>query len=350
MSIQLRLCFIPPSFAPQPLNGLTRDMVVPAFAKAAINCLSRPSKGLFIPDRLQQYSTTMVVYASEMASTWKQMKPALKMLMTGFAPMSFRFTGRSQELWEENPMRYCIEIIGQDYTTVSSRMGTQYLIIALLEQRGKVVAPLVLEWLISQFKATKAMPTNAAQADRLTSLLSYFASTADHFVLHSKKYQSGVGPLLQNYVIPCMNHPAPYVRVHALQAFFKFARFDWKKDVLERGVDTVLKSLEDKLMPVRFAAVLALQDIIASGQGAELLRGKAARLVSVVFDSMKKMPINDSVVSTLVIVVQRFAEELQDKAVPLVRHMLDSFKRYFVRSSSEDSDDPDADRAELSAG
>jgi len=150
--------------------------------------------------------------------------------------------------------------------------------------------------------------------------------------------------------MPCLRHPAPYVRAHACSTFSSYAGFPWQEAPLKAGIGAVLQLLDDKQLAVRLAAVMALRKLAAVQRGADVLKPHATKLVRTVLVAMQKMPVNDDVVDALVTLIRRFSQEVQPQAQVIMRTLVGSARQYLIRCGSDDADDHEADTADMAVG
>lgn len=335
---------MPPS---QAFMKPVENVIGPAFTESALGLLARRGNGKFLPERLQTFCLEAVRQGTAPEKTWSMIKPALPMIMTKFLPAAIGFSGDAADLWKEDPLRYVSEIVSEDATTQIDRVSIAVTIKAMLRMRGGYIAPLMLNWVIGQFKQVKSMPVGGPQAVRLVSLLGYVDILAEYLVKYRKKYAATTEPVLTMGIMPCIRHPAPFVRAHACNTFASYAGFPWKPEPLATGTTAVLGLLDDKELAVRLAAVIGLRALTRVKRGADIIRPHAVRVVGVVIMAMQKMPVNDDVVDTLVALIRRFSTEVQPKALDLMKMLVSSSRRFMARAASGRDDDREADIAEM---
>ncbi|XP_053777657.1 importin-8 isoform X2 [Desmodus rotundus] len=190
--------------------------------------------------------------------TWKQMKPHIQNISEDVIFSVMCYKDEDEELWQEDPYEY-IRMkfdIFEDYA--SPTIAAQTLLYTAAKKR-KEVLPKMMAFCYQILTDPNFDPRKKDGA------LHVIGSLAD-ILLKKSLFKDQMELLLQNHVFPLLLSNLGYLRARSCWVLHAFSSLKFHNELnLRNAVELAKKSLiEDKEMPVKVEAALALQSLISN--------------------------------------------------------------------------------------
>ncbi|KAM5333609.1 importin-8 isoform 1-T1 [Glossophaga mutica] len=265
--------------------------------------------------------------------TWKQMKPHIQNISEDVIFSVMCYKDEDEELWQEDPYEY-IRMkfdIFEDYA--SPTIAAQTLLYTAAKKR-KEVLPKMMAFCYQILTDPNFDPRKKDGA------LHVIGSLAD-ILLKKSLFKDQMELLLQNHVFPLLLSNLGYLRARSCWVLHAFSSLKFHNELnLRNAVELAKKSLiEDKEMPVKVEAALALQSLISNQTQAKEymkphVRPIMQELLHVVIETE-----NDDVTNVIQKMICEYSQEVASIAVDMTQQLAEIFGKVLQSDEYEEVED-----------
>uniref|UniRef100_UPI00398F7D15 importin-8 isoform X3 n=1 Tax=Pristiophorus japonicus TaxID=55135 RepID=UPI00398F7D15 len=265
--------------------------------------------------------------------TWKQMKPHIQSISEEVVFPLMCYKDEDEELWQEDPYEYIRMKFDVFEDHVSPTVAAQNFLYTAAKKRKEVLPKMV--------SFCYQILTNPSDDPRKKDgALHVLGSLAD-ILLKKNMYKGQIELMLQNYLFPLFNSELGYLRARACWVLHSFCNLKFTNDLnLRNAVELTKKSLiEDKEMPVKVEAAIALQTLISNQDQAKeyikpLVRPVMQELLHVVRETE-----NDDLTNVIQKMICEYSEEMTTIAVDMTQHLAMTFSKVLQSDAYEEIED-----------
>uniref|UniRef100_A0A8C6WMK0 Importin 8 n=1 Tax=Neogobius melanostomus TaxID=47308 RepID=A0A8C6WMK0_9GOBI len=291
-------------------QGLVATLRVSVFTDAAEVVDQYRQKRYVTPRVLQQ----CLLYLSQGLShslTWKHLKPHVQILNQEVIFPLMCYKDEDEKLWQEDPYEY----IRMKFSEYDECSGVE--VVREIYAHGPSADPR---------RKDGALHCVGALAELL---------------LKKRAYREQMELMLQNYVFPLLNSPLGYLRARSCWVLHCFSPLRFHDEVvLRRAVELVKQDLvEDKEMPVKVEAAIALQTLVSNQQQAKVYIRPFIRPVMQELLHVVKETENDDLTNVIQKLICEYNQEVAAIAVDMTRNLAEIFTRVLQSDEYEESED-----------
>uniref|UniRef100_A0A8C6T9B6 Importin 8 n=1 Tax=Neogobius melanostomus TaxID=47308 RepID=A0A8C6T9B6_9GOBI len=256
--------------------------------------------------------------------TWKHLKPHVQILNQEVIFPLMCYKDEDEKLWQEDPYEY-IRMKFSEYDECSGRINC-FVFVAGSSSDDGVLSP----------------DAHGPSADprRKDGALHCVGALAE-LLLKKRAYREQMELMLQNYVFPLLNSPLGYLRARSCWVLHCFSPLRFHDEVvLRRAVELVKQDLvEDKEMPVKVEAAIALQTLVSNQQQAKVYIRPFIRPVMQELLHVVKETENDDLTNVIQKLICEYNQEVAAIAVDMTRNLAEIFTRVLQSDEYEESED-----------
>ncbi|XP_067907112.1 importin-8 isoform X4 [Heterodontus francisci] len=170
--------------------------------------------------------------------------------------------------------------------------------------------------------------------------LHVIGSLAD-ILLKKSMYKGQMELMLQNYVFALFNSELGYLRARACWVLHSFCNLKFTNDLnLRNAVELTKKSLiEDKEMPVKVEAAIALQTLISNqDQAKEYIKPSVRSVMQELLHVVRETE-NDDLTNVIQKMICEYSEEMTTIAVDMTQHLAMTFSKVLQSDAYEEIED-----------
>uniref|UniRef100_A0A3B3ZZX6 Exportin-2 central domain-containing protein n=1 Tax=Periophthalmus magnuspinnatus TaxID=409849 RepID=A0A3B3ZZX6_9GOBI len=287
--------------------------------------------------RQKQYVTPRVLqqcllYLSQGLShslTWKHLKPHIQEVI--FPLMCYK--DEDDKLWQEDPYEYIrmkFNLYDDHALPATAAQG----LLCKAARKRKEVLPQMMEFCHQTLMDPSADPRRKDGA-------LHCVGTLAELLLKKRAYREQMEMMLQNYVFPLLNSPLGYLRARSCWVLHCFSPLRFHDEQVLRGAVELVKQdlVEDKEMPVKVEAAIALQTLVSNQQQAKVhirpfIRPVMQELLHVVRETE-----NDDLTNVIQKLICEYNQEVSAIAVEMTRNLAEIFTRVLQSDEYEESED-----------
>ncbi|XP_032077569.1 importin-8 [Thamnophis elegans] len=265
--------------------------------------------------------------------TWKQMKPHMQTLCEDVIFSLMCYKDEDEELWQEDPYEYiCIKFDALDDYAPPTK-AAQILLYTAAKKR-KEVLPKMMAFCYQILTEPNIDPRKKEGA------LHVIGSLAD-ILLKKSVFKDQMELMLQNHVFPLFMSNLGYLRARSCWTIRSFSTLKFHNELnLKNAVELIKKSLiEDKEMPVKMEAAIALQSLISHQEQAKeyikpYIRPVMQELLLVVRETQ-----NDELTNVIQKLICEYSQEVATIAVEMTQHLAEIFVKVLQSEEYEEMED-----------
>uniref|UniRef100_A0A452T4I1 Importin 8 n=1 Tax=Ursus maritimus TaxID=29073 RepID=A0A452T4I1_URSMA len=232
--------------------------------------------------------------------TWKQMKPHIQNISEDVIFSVMCYKDEDEELWQEDPYEY-----------IRMKFGNRD------------------DFIPHQFLDMKK-----------DGALHVIGSLAD-ILLKKSLFKDQMELLLQNHVFPLLLSNLGYLRARSCWVLHAFSSLKFHNELnLRNAVELAKKSLiEDKEMPVKVEAALALQSLISNQtQAKEYMKPHVRPIMQELLHIVRETE-NDDVTNVIQKMICEYSQEVASIAVDMTQHLAEIFGKVLQSDEYEEIED-----------
>ncbi|XP_055963797.1 importin-8 [Sorex fumeus] len=265
--------------------------------------------------------------------TWKHMKPHMQNISEDVIFSVMCYKDEDEELWQEDPYEY-IRMkfdIFEDYASPTTAAQT---LLYTAAKKRKEVLPKMMAFCYQILTDPNYDPRKKDGA------LHVIGSLAD-ILLKKSVFKDQMEPLLQTHVFPLVLSDLGYLRARACWVLHAFSSLKFHNELnLRHAVELAKKSLtEDKEMPVKVEAALALRSLISNQPQAKDFMKPHVRAVMQELLHIVRETENDDVTNVIQKLICEYSQEVAAIAVDMTQHLAEIFGKVLQSDEYEDIED-----------
>ncbi|XP_067907109.1 importin-8 isoform X1 [Heterodontus francisci] len=265
--------------------------------------------------------------------TWKQMKPHIQSISQEVVFPLMCYKDEDEELWQEDPYEYIRMKFDVFEDHVSPTIAAQNFLYTAAKKR-KEVLPKMMSFCYQILTDPSGDPRKKDGA------LHVIGSLAD-ILLKKSMYKGQMELMLQNYVFALFNSELGYLRARACWVLHSFCNLKFTNDLnLRNAVELTKKSLiEDKEMPVKVEAAIALQTLISNqDQAKEYIKPSVRSVMQELLHVVRETE-NDDLTNVIQKMICEYSEEMTTIAVDMTQHLAMTFSKVLQSDAYEEIED-----------
>ncbi|XP_074126741.1 importin-8 isoform X3 [Sminthopsis crassicaudata] len=265
--------------------------------------------------------------------TWKQMKPHIQNICEDVIFTVMCYKDEDEELWQEDPYEY-IRMkfdVFEDYASPTT--AAQNLLYTAAKKR-KEVLPKMMSFCYQILTEPNFDPRKKDGA------LHVIGSLAD-ILLKKSMFKDQMELMLQNHVFPLFLSNLGYLRARSCWVLHSFSTLIFHNELnLRNAVELTKKSLiEDKEMPVKVEAAVALQSLICNQEQAKEYVKPHVRPVMQELLHIVRETENDDVTNVIQKMICEYSQEVATFAVDMTQHLAEIFVKVLHSDEYEEVED-----------
>jgi len=288
-------------------------------------------RGIYVSPRVMQQCLNYLNTGVSHSLTWKLMRPAIADVIKEIIFPLMSHTKEDAELWETDPYEYVRVKFDVFEDFVSPVTAAQTLLHSICKKR-KDALDHTMNMLLSVLKAE-----NTAPAEKDGAL--HMIGTMADILLKKKVYKEKMEEFLKHIVFPEFNSKHGHLRARSCWMLHYFADVKYRNDNVlgEAFRCTITSLLDDKEVPVKVEAAIALQMMLTSqGEKAkgfvEPHIGKITmELLQVIRDTE-----NDDLTTVMQKIICTYTDQLVPLACNICSHLVDTFNQVVENGDTGD--------------
>lgn len=285
----------------------------------------------WLPPRVLQQTLNYLNQAVSHAHTWRLLKPHMPTIIQDVLFPLMSYSAEDEELWTVDPHEYIRVKFDVFEDFVSPVTAAQALLHSACKKRKEMLQKTMQ--LLNQILINPA--TEAAQKD---GALHMVGSLAD-ILLKKKGYCEQLDQLFIKYVFPEFSSPRGHMRARACWVLHYFSEFSFKQEaVLAEAMRlTVAALLQDKELPVKVEAAVALQSLLNYQERSHRYVEPQVKQIALELLTIIRETENEDVTSVMQKLVCVFTQQLASIAIEICQHLAATFSK--VLDTDEGSDE-----------
>uniref|UniRef100_A0A8C3LBE5 Importin 8 n=1 Tax=Chrysolophus pictus TaxID=9089 RepID=A0A8C3LBE5_CHRPC len=265
--------------------------------------------------------------------TWKQMKPHIQSITEEVIFSLMCYKDEDEELWQEDPYEY-IRMkfdVFEDYASTTT--AAQNLLYTAAKKR-KEVLPKMMAYCYQILTEPNIDPRKKDGA------LHVIGSLAD-ILLKKSVFKDQMELMLQNHVFPLFMSNLGYLRARSCWVLHSFSALNFHNELnLRNAVELAKKSLiDDKEMPVKVEAAIALQMLISHQEQAKEYVKPYVRPVMQELLHIVRETENDDLTNVIQKMICEYSQEVATIAVDMTQHLAEIFGKVLQSEEYEEVED-----------
>jgi len=304
--------------------------------------LQSRGQGVYVTPRLLNVALSTISVSINYSATFKVLKPHVSQLISDIVFPYMCLQPEDEELWNTDPEEYVRRTMDVVEDVHSPANAAGVVIIQLVKKRTKTC----LQPALAFCSQVLAECTTVEQYSRKFGALSLVISLKEK--LKDPAYAEQVAFMLAHHVVPEFDSLKGVLRAKACILSCEYAEFatklssQGKPEIFDAMLSGVIRSLQDKEMPVRVDAATALGAFVENEAAVEKLRPNLGQLLSVLFEMINSAG-NEEVIETLGLIAENFKEDMAPYAVQMVTLLCQTFQQMVSSMGEGDDDDNDGD-------
>ncbi|KAG8438463.1 hypothetical protein GDO86_004870 [Hymenochirus boettgeri] len=287
----------------------------------------------YVAPRVLQQTLNYLNLGVSHSVTWKQLKPHIKGICEEVIFPLMCYKDEDEDLWQEDPYEY-IRMkfdVFEDY--VSPSTAAQNLLYTASKKRREVL-PKMMAFCYQILTGTSLDPR------KIDGALHVVGSLAE-ILLKKSVYKDQMEVFVQNHVFPLFMSDLGYLRARSCWVLHSFSTLKFHNEInLKNGVELAKKSLiEDKELPVKVEAAIALQSLISNQSAAkEHMRPYIRPIMQQLLHIVRETE-NDDLTNVIQKMICEYSQEVAPIAVDMTRHLAEIFIKVLQSDEYDEVED-----------
>uniref|UniRef100_A0AAQ4RFT4 Importin N-terminal domain-containing protein n=1 Tax=Gasterosteus aculeatus aculeatus TaxID=481459 RepID=A0AAQ4RFT4_GASAC len=265
--------------------------------------------------------------------TWKHMKPHMQTICQEVIFPLMCYKDEDEKLWQEDPYEYIrmkFNLYDDQALPATAAQGVLY----KAARKRKQVLPQMMEF------CHQILVDPSPDPRKKDGALHCIGALAD-LLLKKRMYREQMELMLQNYVFPLLNSPMGYLRARSCWVLHCFSPLRFHDElVLRNAVELVRQDLiDDKEMPVKVEAAMALQTLVSNQDQAKLYIRPHIRPVMRELLHVVKETENDDLTNVIQKMICEYNQEVAAIAVDMTQNLAEIFIRVLQSEEYEENED-----------
>ncbi|MED6280115.1 Importin-8 [Characodon lateralis] len=285
-------------------------------------------RGQFVTPRVLQQCLNYFNQGLSHSLTWKQMKPHMVTICQEVIFPLMCYRDEDVKLWQEDPYEY-IRMKFNLYDDHSLPATAAQSLLCKAARKRKEVLPQMMEFCHKILVDPSADPCSKDGALHCIGALA-------ELLLKKRIYREQMELMLQNYVFPLLNSPMGYLRARSCWVLHCFSPLRFHDElVLRNAVELVRQDLiDDKEMPVKVEAAIALQTLVSNQEQAKLYIRPYIRQVMQELLHVVRETENDDLTNVIQKMICEYNQEMAAIAVDMTQNLNSEPPRTSTQKSS----------------
>ncbi|MBN3273221.1 IPO7 protein, partial [Polyodon spathula] len=306
----------------------------------------------YVAPRVLQQTLNYINQGVAHALTWKNLKPHIQGIIQDVVFPLMCYTDTDEELWQEDPYEYIRMKFDVFEDFISPTTAAQTLLFTACSKRKEVLQKtmgycyqILTEPTADPRKKDGALHMIGSLAEVLLKTTSSVQSVHNLITLRIKKiYKDQMEFMLQNHVFPLFSSELGYMRARACWVLHYFCEVKFKLDQnLQTALELTRRCLiDDKEMPVKVEAAIALQVLISNQEKAKEYITPFIRPVMQALLHIVRETENDDLTNVIQKMICEYSEEVTPIAVEMTQHLAMTFNQVIQTGPDEEGGDDKA--------
>ncbi|XP_005989743.1 importin-7 isoform X2 [Latimeria chalumnae] len=290
----------------------------------------------YVAPRVLQQTLNYINQGVSHAVTWKNLKPHIQGIIQDVIFPLMCYTDTDEDLWQEDPYEYIRMKFDVFEDFISPSTAAQTLLFTACSKRKEVLQK-TMGFCYQILTVPNADPRKKDGA------LHMIGSLAE-ILLKKKIYKDQMEFMLQNHVFPLFTNELGYMRARACWVLHYFCEVKFKNDQnLQTALELTRKCLiDDKEMPVKVEAAIALQVLISNQEKAKEYVTPFIRPVMQALLHIVRETENDDLTNVIQKMICEYSEEVTPIAVEMTQHLAMTFNQVIQAGPDEEGCDDKA--------
>uniref|UniRef100_A0A8C2HYS5 Importin 8 n=1 Tax=Cyprinus carpio TaxID=7962 RepID=A0A8C2HYS5_CYPCA len=287
----------------------------------------------YVSPRVLQQALSYMTQGVSHSLTWKQMKPHMQTITQEVVFPLMCYKDEDERLWQEDPYEYIRMKFNMYDDHVSPATAAQTLLCTAARKR-KEVLPHMMEFC---HQILMDPNTDPRRKDGALHVVGALAQPLQKVTFNKDQMEL----MLQNYVFPLLNSNLGYLRARSCWVLHSFSPLKFHNElVLRNAVELVKQNLvDDKEMPVKVEAAIALQMLVRNQEQAKLyIRAFIKPVMQELLHIIKETE-NDDLTGVIQKMICEYSEEVSGIAVDMTQNLAEIFSKILQSEEYEESED-----------
>ncbi|GJQ71192.1 hypothetical protein Trydic_g1090 [Trypoxylus dichotomus] len=287
--------------------------------------------GSWLPPRVLQQTLNYVNQAVSHALTWRLLKPHMCAIIQDVLFPLMSYSQEDEELWSVDPHEYIRVKFDVFEDFVSPVTAAQTLLHSACKKRKDMLQK-------TMGFLTQVLNDPNTESPRKDGALHMVGTLAD-VLLKKKIYRDQLDQLFLKYVFPEFQNSRGHMRARACWVLHYFSEFPFNQEpVLAQAVNlTITALLQDKELPVRVEAAIALQSLLSFQDRSHRYVEPQVKQIALELLTIIRETENEDVTGVMQKLVCVFTVQLAPIAVEICQHLATTFSQ--VLDTDEGSDE-----------
>ncbi|XP_033019366.1 importin-8 isoform X2 [Lacerta agilis] len=298
-----------------------------------LKILDQYRKKEYVAPRVLQQTLNYLNQGVHHCITWKQMKPHMQTVCEEVIFSLMCYKDEDEELWQEDPYEY-IRMKFDVFEDYASPTTAAQILLYTAAKKRKEVLPKMMAFCYQILTGPNVDPRKKDGA------LHVIGSLAE-ILLKKSVFKDQMELMLQNHIFPLFMSNLGYLRARSCWTLHSFSTLEFHNELnLRNAVELTKKSLiDDKEMPVKVEAAIALQSLISHQERAKeyikpYIRPVMQELLLVVRETE-----NDDLTNVIQKLICEYSQEVATIAVEMTQHLAEIFGKVLQSEEYEELED-----------
>uniref|UniRef100_A0A3B3IMN9 Importin 8 n=1 Tax=Oryzias latipes TaxID=8090 RepID=A0A3B3IMN9_ORYLA len=285
----------------------------------------------YVTPRVLQLCLNYLSQGLSHSLTWKHIKPHMQTIIQDVIFPLMCYKDEDERLWQEDPYEY-VRMKFNLYDDHALPVTAAQSLLCKAARKRRQVLPQMMEFCHHTLMDPSADPRRQDGALHCIGVL------AD---LLLKVQSDQMELMLQNYVFPLLNSPSCYLRARSCWMLHCFSLLRFHDEVALRNAVELVKQdlLDDKEMPVKVEAAIALQTLVSNQEQAKLYIRPYIRPVMQELLHVIRETENDDLTNVIQKMICVYNQEMAAIAVDMTQNLSEIFTRVLQSEEYEENED-----------
>uniref|UniRef100_A0A3P9IEQ1 Importin 8 n=1 Tax=Oryzias latipes TaxID=8090 RepID=A0A3P9IEQ1_ORYLA len=285
----------------------------------------------YVTPRVLQLCLNYLSQGLSHSLTWKHIKPHMQTICQDVIFPLMCYKDEDERLWQEDPYEY-VRMKFNLYDDHALPVTAAQSLLCKAARKRRQVLPQMMEFCHHTLMDPSADPRRQDGALHCIGVL------AD---LLLKVQSDQMELMLQNYVFPLLNSPSCYLRARSCWMLHCFSLLRFHDEVALRNAVELVKQdlLNDKEMPVKVEAAIALQTLVSNQEQAKLYIRPCIRPVMQELLHVIRETENDDLTNVIQKMICVYNQEMAAIAVDMTQNLSEIFTRVLQSEEYEENED-----------
>ncbi|XP_046878570.1 importin-8 isoform X1 [Hypomesus transpacificus] len=287
----------------------------------------------YVTPHVLQQSLSYLRQGLSHSITWKHMKPHIQTICQEVIFPLMCYKDEDEKLWQEDPYEY-IRMKFNLYDDHALPATEAQSLLCKAARKRKEILPQMMDF------CHQILMEPTTDPRRKDGGLHVIGSLAE-LLLKKRLFRDQMELMLQNYVFPLLNSPLGYLRARSCWVLHSFSPLRFHDElVLRNAVELVKQDLiEDKEMPVKVEAAIALQTLVSNQEQAKVYIRPYIRPIMQELLHIVKETENDDLTNVIQKMICEYNQEVAVIAVDMTQNLAEIFTKVLQSEEYEESED-----------